>query len=149
MLNIKVFDIGSVSEVSGPNLRRASNFDARFDASFAILLPPLGVFLERGCNSDFVSDNCRLLPYCASFQSLLVHQHSSRESIRASPDGWVQMMRSCHAICADHPGLHVRISNGLVYCSVLTCRCYSPGIIHGEHFRDGLLRRGPHLTTRL
>ncbi|KAI0818544.1 UPF0057-domain-containing protein [Irpex lacteus] len=25
-----------------------------FDSSFAVILPPVGVFLERGCNADFL-----------------------------------------------------------------------------------------------
>ena len=48
--------------------------------SFAIFLPPVGVFLERGCNADFVSifltlpvlTNSRLPCFVA------VHQHSPR-----------------------------------------------------------------------
>ncbi|EIM90143.1 uncharacterized protein STEHIDRAFT_51974 [Stereum hirsutum FP-91666 SS1] len=46
--------------------------------SLAIFLPPLGVFLERGCNADFVSasgSNCRDMGAYRPSQISTAYQH--------------------------------------------------------------------------
>ena len=77
--------------------------------SFAILLPPLGVFLERGCNSDFL------------INILLVSL-----SILCT------LAAVAHGATTDDSGLHVRVprkhSRAVQFSDTSLSR--SPGIIH-------------------
>ena len=55
-------------------------------SSFAIILPPVGVFLERGCNADFLINILLVSLFLLLNNRANAHQHFS----------------------TDHPGLHVR-----------------------------------------
>ena len=54
-------------------------------SSFAIILPPVGVFLERGCNADFLINILLVSLFLLLNNRANAHQHFS----------------------TDHPGLHV------------------------------------------
>ena len=75
--------------------------------SFAIILPPVGVFLERGCGADFLINICLV-------------SYMSRHCKNSSSDVAFQ----------DHSGIHVGASLQSISRSVAHFCFSSPGIIH-------------------
>lgn len=54
----------------------------------AIFLPPLGVFLERGCNADFFINILLTIlgyiPVCPVLAAYLVHAHANRNRVSST-----------------------------------------------------------------
>ena len=100
-----------VSPVSSLDPSGVARWSSSFP-SFAIILPPLGVFLERGCGAD-----------------LLINILLVRLSLHSSLPG------SANVPFSDSLGLHVRLRSRFVFTpSLHRSSPASPGIIHGAAF---------------
>ena len=99
----------SVDYVRAPPRRPATFHIPDTPSSFAILLPPLGVFLERGCNADFLIN-------------ILLVSPSSHSSLRT---------KCSLCLCTtDNLGLHVCILYACRRATATNLTLDSPGIIH-------------------
>ncbi len=99
--------------------------------SFAIILPPLGVFLERGCNTEFVGVFLYSLRY-ESHPTSLVYQHYSRKFIYTHA-----LLHSVADTMSTRPFLVICTSLRRPFSLLFPLNVLlslSPGIIYGLRF---------------